>query len=297
MMQYRKQILAAIFGLMLLFYGGDWLLKTVLRGPLQKRRSQTARLEKTIELREQQLANVRKAKQILAVWQSQSLPGNVEVARSLYRGWLLELVRHVDLAGHSVESGEPLRRKDRYWLLPFTVRGRGSLEQLTKFLFEFYRAPHLHQIGSIGITPSQNGEQLDLSFSIEALALPGADRTDRLASGSSNRLASASLEDYHVILQRNLFAVGGSLDAVEHTYLDGVVSAAGGRPQAWFGLRLSGEQRKLHEGEQLTVGGFTATIVEIAVEDHDVVLEADGQRWLLSLGENLTEAFALPPEF
>ena len=295
-MKYRKHILAALFCLMLLFYGGDWLLENALRGPLDSRRARTAQLEEGIAARERQLDAARRIGRHVLLLQRQSLPSNTEVARSLYRAWLLELVRFVELSGHSVQSGEPQAREGLYWMLPFTVRGRGTLEQLMQFLFEFYRAGHLHQMGTIGITPLAGGNQFDLSFSIEALVLPGADRADRLTTGYSARLASDDLADYDVIAQRNLFTGGGSLDAVEHTYLVGVVSADG-RPQAWFGLRASGEKRELYEGESLQIGRFTGTVTEINLDDRDVIIESDGQRWLLALGENLTEAFALPPEF
>jgi hypothetical protein len=48
-------------------------------------------------------------------------------------------------------------------------------------------------------------------------------------------------------------------------------------------------------GQTLAVGQFHGDVVEIATDD--VVLEADGERWLLALGENLGEACALPPGF
>ena len=45
----------------------------------------------------------------------------------------------------------------------------------------------------------------------------------------------------------------------------------------------------------MILGQFQGQLTEI--NDDDVILEADGERWLVALGENLGEAFALPPEF
>ena len=66
-----------------------------------------------------------------------------------------------------------------------------------------------------------------------------------------------------------------------------------GQPQAWFTLRTTDEVFKLREGEVLQAGSLALTVVEII--GPEVVLETDGERWLLSLGDNLTDAFALPP--
>ena len=117
----------------------------------------------------------------------------------------------------------------------------------------------------------------------------------RRAWRDSQRLASAALADYDPIVQRNLFGIGGSPDPTDHTYLT-AVSSVDGEPQVWFTLRAAGEVLKLRKGDGLEVGQFSGTIAEI--EGSDVVIEADdGERWLLTLGESLTDAYALPPEF
>jgi hypothetical protein len=171
---------------------------------------------------------------------------------------------------------------------------------LTRFLYEFYDAGHLHQIGSLGITPVPNTDDLDLSITIEALALydatdqDGQPREDQLATGRSDRLASDSLDDYHVIVDRNVFGIGGSPDVTEYTYLTAVTETEG-RPVAWFSLRTLGETRKLGEGEDLEIDRFSAKVTEI--DGSDVILESGGGRWLLTIGDSLAEAYALPPEY
>ncbi len=54
------------------------------------------------------------------------------------------------------------------------------------------------------------------------------------------------------------------------------------------------EKLKLRQGDTLQVGGLSAEVVQIG--ELDVVVELDGQRWLLTLGDSLADAFALPPE-
>jgi len=293
-MNYRKHFLGLAFALLLAFYLGNWALDALYLKPLARAQRLTELLNERIELRERELAAARRAGMWLSACEAQSLPSDTEVARSLYQAWLLELVDHVGLAGPSVNSSPPSVQKGGFQALSFTVAGRGTLEQLTNFLFEFYTGGHLHQIRSIVVRPLARTDQLDLHLSIEALSLPTADRSDQLAAVRSDRLVFDDVQQYRVITERNLFSVGGSPSAVEHTRLTGVTSDDG-QPVAWFNLQTTGEMQKLRTGDVLEVDHFSGKVAEI--EGNDVVLESDGGRWLLTIGENLSEAAALPPEF
>ena len=143
------------------------------------------------------------------------------------------------------------------------------------------------------MTPNQKTGELDLSITIEAASLPEADRED-LTQERADRLASASIEAYSQIAARDFFAVGGGLDPTDQTFLSAVTDVDG-KPQAWFTLRETDELLKLVPGAVLTVGQFRGVVAEI--EDQDVILESDGRRWLLTIGECLTDAYALPPEY
>jgi hypothetical protein len=61
----------------------------------------------------------------------------------------------------------------------------------------------------------------------------------------------------------------------------------------WFSFDLRGETVQKSIGETLEIGPFRGTILEI--DDEDVILEIDGQRRLLAIGEPLSKASALPP--
>jgi len=74
MEKHRQKILIAVLGLLLLYFGGEWLLASVLEGPMQKRRNKKASLEKKIDARRRQLASVRKAGTQLEQWRAESLP-------------------------------------------------------------------------------------------------------------------------------------------------------------------------------------------------------------------------------
>lgn len=288
----RKNLLMAVAGVVLALIAADWLWRNAVEGPTETRQRRLAGLRRAVQERENALTRARKASDLLARWEAQSLPSDPEVARSLYQAWLLELVGYVGLGNPNVDSGSPVSRKGLYQTISFSVRGRGTLDQLTTFLFEFYSADHLHQIRSLSITPLSKSDQLDLSVSIETIVLPTATRRDRLSTERSARLASERLEDYAPIVRRNLFGFGGNPDPTDYTYLTTVVYVDD-EPEAWFTLRSTDEVLKLRRGESLEIGQFRGTLREI--REGDVVLESEGERWLLSIGENLAQAYALPP--
>jgi hypothetical protein len=294
MSEHRQKILVGILGLMLLYFGGEWLWRHAVQGPLESRESKAERLQSEIDRRDKELAQARQDAKDLAVFEEQSLPSDPQVARSLYRAWLLQLVSKVGFVNRNVEAGEPVGRRGIFQSITFSVQGRGTLEQLTRFLYEFYRAGHLHQIRSLAITPLSSLGQLDLSLVIEALVLPLKEEKDQLSQAASDRLAWEKIEDYAVIPRRNLFGSTGTSDPTDHAFLT-AIQYVDGRPEVWFTLRTEDKVVKLKPGESFQVGQFAGKLIE--VEGDDVVLEADGHRWLLSLGESLAEAFALPAEY
>jgi hypothetical protein len=356
----RKRLLLVGLGLIAVFYAGDWVLTNWIEKPKEQRKKQIVALQARIkEYDEKYIARARQDAEWLRYWYSQSLPTNPEVAQSLYRAWLLEVGEYVGIAGRTVNATEPVRR-GAFYSMSFSMRGRGTLEQLTQFLYEFYSAGHLHKITSISMTPVGKAGALDLSLVIETLIIPQANRPDRLGTGRAYRLTSLSLNDYEVISRRNLFSVGGggSADPVNHTYLT-AVNYVNNQPQAWFTLRTTGAVMKLGRDDQLVQTGdsvrklcrvedlqvivFDGTRSEIGsigeietgsvlvhwadriweptlnvagnalefrpfdshfseigkvvdVEDTEVVLQSGDERWLLSIGDGLNDAFALPPE-
>ncbi len=293
-MNRREKLLGAGVGLIAALYGGNWLYQSNYEAPFAERRAETDRLREDIGKRELDLAKFRKASQELKQWRAQSLPSDTEVARSLYQAWLVELVGAAEFLNPNVDSSEPSTRKGMYDSLSFSVRGRGTLEQLTQFLFGFYRGDHLHQIQSLSMTPVPRTDELDIAIAIEALSLADADRKDSLSKRVSESLASDNLADYQSIADRNLFGVGGSGDEADFAYLTAVIEV-NGEPEAWFTLRASGKLLKLRRQQSFDIGSFHGVVADIS--GSDVTLLCDDERWLLSVGENLMQASTLPPEF
>lgn len=293
-MQPREKLLAALVAAMALAYGGNWLFQNALSAPLEQRRNLIARLKDDIQKKQLQLARARKAGKQLAAWREQSLPSRVPVARTLYQGWLVDLIGRYGFQKPNVDSGEVVNKRGIYQKLPFTVRGQAPLENVVDFLFAFYRSGQLHQIQRLNLTPVGQG-QLDVSIAIEALVLPGATHSDALSDQISDRLAYTERAAYDIIVQRDLFARWGTghLAPADYTYLTAILDVDG-QDEAWLTLRTTGEVLKLRAGDPINIGRIRGRIVSI--DSPDVVLATDDQQWLLTLGESLSQATPLPPE-
>jgi len=295
-MKQREKILAISLGALGVVIGGNWLFNQLLQGPLNARYAKVENLRDEIEKKEFVLRRARRAGQRLTEWQTMALPAETEMARSLYQNWLLEVVSAAGFEQPNVDSGDSVTKQGIYQRLPFSFRGRGTLEQLTDFLFQFYRAGHLHQIQRLSITPVANSPSLDLTMTIEALVLPEANRRDRLTSEVSNRLVKFDRQSYQAIVERDIFGQGGPnrLDPADYAFLTAILESDG-QPEAWLTVRTTGEVLKLHLGQQFEVGQFRGSVS--GIDELDLVIDSDQERWLLTLGESLTQATALPPEY
>jgi len=232
---------------------------------------------------------------------ARSLPRVPNDARSQYSFWLLELLQYSGLENSRIDNA-PSPRIAFGADYRFSVQCTGTLAQLSHFLFEFYCAPFLHRIASMSLTPIEGDtERLTFSMTVSALALQPRLVQDpfplmhQLPSGWHHpRLAFNDLAWYQVIANRNLLQTArGGIDRADYTFLTGT-PRIGGQEQAWFTVRTDNSQIRARLGDPIHSGSFSGRIVEI--HEQDIVLERNGERWLLTLGESLNEAFALPPE-
>lgn len=302
----RQYVLAAIFGLMVLYYVGGMLFEQLIQAPLQAARARTLQLQQNLDRRRKELAVTRQEIQWLAYWQQQALPPNRELAQSLYQAWLVQLCDEAKLSNRSISVGAPRSPGGQFQVLTFSLRARASLEQLVDFLFGFYRTDLLHQIRTLTVTPLGNANEFDISMSIEAAMLPEAfgnltDSEQILREFTartwrpSQKLAQSDPDSYQqVIVGRNIFRLNPLPDPLDYTFLTSIVESNGQR-EAWFLVRASDNLVRVKKGDTLELGQFRATVWEIF--DSDVLLQADDQLWLVSLGEAIAQAAAIPPQF
>lgn len=289
----RQILLYVLVGGVAIYFGGEYLLNTYVETPLKQKQQRKDSLEKDLKKAQKKRAESKAAIKRLDVMEKYSLPTDSEVARSLYRTWLTELAEKSRFQTAHVDSGPVTNRKGAFESLAFSVRGRATFNHVVRFLYDFYHAGHLHRIQSMNLTPSGKDGSLEVVMAIEALILPGCSRKDQLSSLTSSRLKHDSLTDYSVIAQRNFFGIGGEINPSGQAYLTAVIRDRG-EPEIWITIRGQDKLLKLHEGSSFDIGPVTGTVVEIF--DDDIVYESAGERWLLSVGEPISEAIPVPSE-
>ncbi|GDX90345.1 hypothetical protein LBMAG46_03490 [Planctomycetia bacterium] len=293
----RQQLLLGVLILIGIVRVGDWVLQSLIQGPLQERKARTAQLQKDIRSREKQLADLRAAGGRIDSWLRQSLPADAETARTAYRSWLLGLLRKSQMTDAVVDSGSPGSRRLRngsvlYRSLPFTLRARGSLPQFNNFLFQFTRAGLLHQITNFSLTPSGGTAIFDVSVSIDTVLLPTR-KGNELNSQPGTLPALATVADYASIASQNIFAVGlNTVDPLKHTFVS-AITFSNGQPLVWITEQLSDRVTRTGPGESFNTAAMSGSIVEVRAQE--VVVESSGRRLLLSLGSPLSEAKPLTP--
>ncbi len=292
----RQQVLLSLLLLIAAVQVGDWVLNTLIQGPLQERRAKTAQLGKDIRSREKQLADLRAAGPRVEEWLKQSLPADPETSRTAYRSWLLALLRNTQLADAVVDSGSVGSRRLRNGdvlsrSLPFTLRARGSLTQFNNFLFQFTRAGLLHQITGFSLTPVAGSTLFDLSVSIDTLLLPNRKGTElNPLPGTQPALPTAA--DYAAIASQNVFGVGlNTVDPLKHTFVS-AITFSNGQPLVWITEELSSRVTRAGPGEAFTTAAMSGVIRE--VREREVVLETSGRQLLLRLGSSFSEATPAP---
>lgn len=284
-----------------LVYGAHWAYVHFSRVPRAQLLERIEKAEQGIAHRTRELEMMQQTIARNQAYYARSLPRTAGAAQSQYRFWLLEVLKVCEWDYPSVEAANPTSdRTWRHYRYRFQVRGRASLDQASRFLYEFYWAAFLHRIVTMTITPVENSELVDVSLTIDAIALrpmTPADPyplADRLPQGYIRRLSSENFEDYRLIAERNLLRhARGGVDKADHTYLT-MIQSVDDVPLVWLSDRTTDSVVKLKIGERVDIGSFRGTLLE--VEGRDVVFERGGMFWLLSVGECLNAAYALPPE-
>lgn len=298
-MSKREQRLALAVGVLLLLVGfskGFDAYQTEVE--LSRSEQQTA--EQTLSTARAAVERGARARHRLDQWRKQSLPANVDIAKSLYQDCLHKQLTEAGLQVKQLrEASSRARRNTRFEQLTFTITADGSLEALVKFLYQFYSSNHLHRISAASLTPSTDRKSLAIELTIDALALPGCKRTDRLADSSKSRLPR-ELDDYRNSIQsRNIFAAyapgaaedkpTGESNQATNARLTGMTYGQGGWRLA-VSVQDSGKTLYFREGDAIHFGELEGTIASVDGDSRQVVVQTSEGMRKIKLGQNFGEA-------
>ena len=314
MKNWRNVFLLIAFMLFGVCYGGWWAYQTQYLAPRTQLLAEIAKAEQT---QTQYETTLRDRKASLERLQNQrfherSLPTGPPpgAARTLYHSWLLEAGEACQFENLVVNARGVQQTQARNYRVSFQLSARTSLDQLSRFLYEFYWVSFVHRITELNIVPVENADLVNITMQIEGLIIPSLSGDanapyplrDRLPDGYRQRLSSNLLEAYtNPIESRNLLQFSrGGVDASDFAKLTGIVYL-GGEPEFWINNQLENTVVRVKLNEQFRIGSFIGRIVEVI--DDDVVLETEGtmsrpaMRWFLAKGELLKNAMAVPGEY
>ena len=305
MKNWRNLLLLIAFLGFCVWYGGSWAYRTQYLEPRTKLQADIDKAEQ-LKLQYETNINVMKATFTNLAPQylyNRSLP--TDNANTLYRSWLLAAGESCRFDNFDLIARGMNRTQSASYTVSFQLNAQTSLDDLSRFLYEFYWAPFIHKITSLDILPVDNADLVDIEMQIEGLSLlrfpdnvsPYPLR-DRLPDDYWRRLSSGLLETYtEPIDSRNLLQFSrGGVDASDFARLTGII-LFDGEPVFWISNQLENRTVRVKLNERFRIGSFIGKIVEVIGQD--VVLETDGttsrpaMRWLLSQGEFLKDALAV----
>ncbi len=198
-MNPRERILAiVVLGVLGVVLGG-FLFHGFFWSPLQKNDETIVSLKDQIAKKKERIAEIQAELPTYERWRALTLPSKLDVANLEYDKWLNDKVGKARFVGASVLP-KPIDMKSGitatgaaaakappvYAKMAFSVTGRATMANLVQFLESFYNAGLLHQIRTISIqrplttVAQQQRNELDVTISIEALSLTGADQRKTL---------------------------------------------------------------------------------------------------------------------
>jgi len=309
-MSKRERGLAAVV-VVFLVPAACWMGYAALGALLSDLRSQEANAAGALEDLTAKVQALQETEEQWQAWRAASLPSKPQDALLGYQDWLNGLIKKAAFPQQEVISSQKSEVAGVYRNLHFTVRSRATLEQVTQFLHGFYSAGHLHLIRRMELKPVGTSEDLDVNISIEALALAQADRADKLSEVPGTRLASAELDKYKIIAERNLFAPPKppkpvivkkppepepppepEFDPSKHAVFTASVEVGGQAPEAWVKSRTTDKNLCLHVGDSFEIGPLKGIVTRIGLRE--VEIEVSGKRHVVPLGESLRKGEGKP---
>jgi hypothetical protein len=266
-------------------FAADWGVKNFYDAPLENAEKTTKRLEKALEQANAQLEADEDRIATLKKWEQRSLPSDLELARSAYQQWILELMTAAQFESPAVDVTRPQTRNGVSKFV-ITLRGRGSMQQCIEFMHGFYRGGHLQKLRQFSMTPQAEQDLIDLSATIEALSLASAAASDTLTSVASEEVGSQDPATYSPLVQSGFLGQGLARE-LELTRLTGITGDASGSLQAWFTVGKDSQARIHSAGEQLKAG---ACLIDVSMVSQDqAIVSFNNQPIELAIGDSIAD--------
>jgi hypothetical protein len=348
-MTQRERVLATSLLGVAVLGGGAFFAHVVFVGPLRQTNEEIATLDEEIRKKEDELkadqAIIDRAFNMsprLAQWKQLSLPtikdvrpeevtAHLKTLQVDYEHYLYDLLRRNGFSAGSIAvNSRPVETPRTgsaaakgpppvFRPLTFNVQGQASLDSLVKMLEEFHRAGLLQQARAISIQKPQERNAprgaLDVTMTVEALMVAGAERRDELMPPSTTprpKVLAEPVRTYAEVAGHNIFTgttpvtnavqTEDSRDVLGFVKLTTVSNNNGRRWEAW----LFDQSKKDGESRLRTTAGFNefsfsdrydnvlVKAVVIRIDETGVLFRANGHFYHIGLGDSLYEAMREP---
>ncbi len=113
-----------------------------------------------------------------------SLPPSLNDAQRLYLEWITDLTHECNFAQLSVQPGGRLPRSGKFLLVSVVIEAESSLNDLTRFLFQFRQADLMHRITDLNIisTGTTGKPRVEFTLTAEGMSVIGSDHKTELAA-------------------------------------------------------------------------------------------------------------------
>lgn len=300
-MNAREKYLVGAVAVLVILWGGTvgW---DRYQAALMRNENQQLAADQQLSQARAAAARGQRAQRLLSAWRKQSLPTNLDIAKSLYQDWLRQQLVEAGLVVRELNENSSRSTHRHFNQATYVVNAQGTLAELTDFLYRFYQSKHLHRISSATLTPTTTRRSLAVSLTVDALALPDCRRTDRLAEGSSETLSEPLETIRDTIVSRNVFvpyASGGPEKPSDQQVADNGDSEASqafitsmtygeGGWRMSIRMRDSGRIQYFRQGDRIRIGRFSGEVVEL--DGRRVIVSSRSQRLVILLGQNLSQA-------
>jgi len=228
----------------------------------------------------------------------QSLPTDLDMAKSSYEDWLREQLIDSGLYVSELDDKSSGVGNQRFQEIIFQISAQGSLSQLADFLYHFYRAGHLHRISEANLSPNRDREALDILLTIDALSLDDCKRSDSLTDRPSELELPPLEEIRQAIVGRNIFTVyrstaledpkGGKLNSLlAKARFTGTTHGQDGWQMA-VRMEDSGDLFFFREGDPIEIGRFAGQITQL--NGRRAIVTLKNRKVLVRLGQYLSQA-------
>jgi hypothetical protein len=195
--------------------GGGFLLHLLYLKPMTEKENAAAKLQKDIDEKNERIDQVMAERARLERWKAQSLPADKDLAMREYEKYLSDLFRKsgfTSAAGLTITPKSSANDKSAaststkgptYITLEFLVTAHANLEDVIKMMEGFYRTSLLHRIKNVTLTRPltttgpqgqvTKANELDITMTIDALVLQGAENRQYLMPGVDKRLLAIEM--------------------------------------------------------------------------------------------------------